>query len=833
MSASQTYQPHLPIHERAYQMYRSRYTRPDPPRLDPINDMDYLPSERAAQLSESDVDSLEGSDEFGRMLIQQAKDEERVQPTRHRYQQPFRLAGKITPRFTRDYEDFDQRELNDASYAPRPNRSPLEKPNTNDQSRPPVKPRLWSLARKQEPGWMRRMMIEVSKDDPPPEPEPTYEPYFMRRARLREEAQQRTNAWNRVEDVTEDVIEDLPLPSNEHNPDAFHETASHTPPYDQPRHDYDWDLAEDLSGSLLTSTPYKPYSKLDAIIQAEKDAAIQYKIDEEKRIAEEKAEEEQRRKEKEAEEKRRRAEEKAEQERRRAEEEERRAEESMLAAKNKIDKMFEKAWQEELRKPSPYSPDGISPILRTRSRSDTNASARLEASTQKLKERTEIMKRRLSESPSPASPSSPCPAPHVAGRENTSPTPPVVKPGKSTAPHQEPSKPEQAMNRASTPPTPPAVPHQKSTETHQKPTETRHKPTETQQKTTKPHRKPSESSHRSLELEPSQKPLEPSQKTTESRQKTAEPHQKPTAPHQKTAAPERPTSKSTTPPPHRQHKRDDSREILRALSRKLSNSPSPTNQSASQDQETSKKQVAPRKEAVPKKQAAPSVLSAILDKWRNNGTDNDFGDSTVESLNGLISPTGIDRQEVAIEDTPRESETPNTKPKTAAEQERQREMLQLRSMNARLHAARSSIRDANRNARHLENSVDTAEPLVVGCEACGCLGCHTHQSPLSMIWTGVKGLVLYHDHNRQQRLTWFGRVCLVLFLWYISEVVLSECLGTNLYAHTMDGYGVYPDRPRYPFVFLTFLSWIPPFRWLWALWRSAGVVQATRTVTIV
>lgn len=165
-----------------------------------------------------------------------------------------------------------------------------------------------------------------------------------------------------------------------------------------------------------------------------------------------------------------------------------------------------------------------------------------------------------------------------------------------------------------------------------------------------------------------------------------------------------------------------------------------------------------------------------------------------------------------------------------AEEAREQEALQLRSMNSRLHAASRSIRDAYRNARQLVDSVDTAELMGHKCKACETCG-HVEQHPIVMICTGIKRLLISSDNSHgRTNLTWFGLIFMVLSLWYMTEIAISEFFGTTDYASTMHGYGVFPDSPRYPFALLTLISWIPPFSWLTPLFKANMFYEATKTV---
>lgn len=237
---------------------------------------------------------------------------------------------------------------------------------------------------------------------------------------------------------------------------------------------------------------------------------------------------------------------------------------------------------------------------------------------------------------------------------------------------------------------------------------------------------------------------------------------------------------------------DEARELLRALSRKLAKTSSPI----IYDEDWDPVNRRPKKAT----KHGPST-----DDKHGPSTDDKHGSST--------------------DDVPKQSTNSGR-----AEEAREQEALQLRSMNSRLHAASRSIRDAYRNARQLVHSVDTAELMGHKCKACETCG-HVEQHPIVMICTGIKRLLISSDNSHgRTNLTWFGLIFMILSLWYMTEIAISEFFGTTDYASTMHGYGVFPDSPRYPFALLTLISWIPPFSWLTPLLKANAFYEATKTV---
>ncbi len=172
-----------------------------------------------------------------------------------------------------------------------------------------------------------------------------------------------------------------------------------------------------------------------------------------------------------------------------------------------------------------------------------------------------------------------------------------------------------------------------------------------------------------------------------------------------------------------------------------------------------------------------------------------LGDSTIQSLEELISPIDGDELNnsgtfhVDDEDnTLQVLQLPETTPKTRAEKQRYMELLTLKEMNSRLKAARTSIRDASRGIKRVEQQVEregSPGSAVVagaaaaaagqgGCAKCGCPG--GGGSGLRVIvvaspWLMVKEL-LSTRRNGRRRLNWLGWIVVPLLCWYITEMVL-------------------------------------------------------------
>jgi hypothetical protein len=216
-----------------------------------------------------------------------------------------------------------------------------------------------------------------------------------------------------------------------------------------------------------------------------------------------------------------------------------------------------------------------------------------------------------------------------------------------------------------------------------------------------------------------------------------------------------------------------------------------------------------------------SALEAIVEeaKAHGNGQQDDdvYGDSTIDSLEDIISPSNKIKDMPDIDDdTLQGLEVPTGIPKTEAERRRQKEILHLHNMNARLRAARTSIRDATRGMKRVEHQVDVnagEETVRVVYQNCPCAE-YGHRNPvltlLIMSWRWFKSLFYDGKKVRLWGLTWLGLATLLFLSWLFTERWLCDKYCHKLYASSMKGYGVDPYAPEMPYVTLTVLS--RPFR---------------------
>lgn len=234
----------------------------------------------------------------------------------------------------------------------------------------------------------------------------------------------------------------------------------------------------------------------------------------------------------------------------------------------------------------------------------------------------------------------------------------------------------------------------------------------------------------------------------------------------------------------------------RSLSRSLSRSPKKGSPSKRSPQKQPQIQAQPQPEEAPpaplqihKPTLPNSALSSILSHAKSSKRrqrSDDLGDSTINSLEDLITP-GNSNSEVE-EDTLLGLQIPTEVPKTEAERQRQQELIHLYGMNQRLRAARTSIRDASRGMKRVENQVehsgegqdgevaeDGARVVYKDCP-CATAG---HQTTST---SRIKSL-FSNPKSKWWGLTWLSLFLIGFFLWFISENVAWYVLSFPRFPH--------------------------------------------------
>ncbi|KAK3690778.1 hypothetical protein LTR37_019000 [Vermiconidia calcicola] len=236
-----------------------------------------------------------------------------------------------------------------------------------------------------------------------------------------------------------------------------------------------------------------------------------------------------------------------------------------------------------------------------------------------------------------------------------------------------------------------------------------------------------------------------------------------------------------------------------------------------------------------------SALEAILRETRSHQSDQTFGESTIQSLEDIVHPQfdltdPIITLDEGSADAPAE-ELGGGRALTQLEKDRRQEDLAMEGLNKHLKAARTSIKDANRGLRRVENRIETVQedvPAVLRtstttvtttakhhaksvdgpCATCGGL----YHSVWYGLWSEFRSCFYIYDSRSKYlgvptgiRFTWLGLACIFWLLWYISESVLC-----GFYCHpnyTWYARNAHPSAPRYPFVIPTLI--LRPFRFLW------------------
>lgn len=217
----------------------------------------------------------------------------------------------------------------------------------------------------------------------------------------------------------------------------------------------------------------------------------------------------------------------------------------------------------------------------------------------------------------------------------------------------------------------------------------------------------------------------------------------------------------------------------------------------------SPKKSSPRKSTSPMKQPAtvakvalhnaaaevlrPQLPSSALQslvreaKVHDRRQSTDYGDSTINSLEDLIFPLP-ENAEGVDEDTLQGLQLPTSTPRNEAERQRQQELLHLHRMNDRLRAARTSIRDASRGMKRVEDRVEHADDDAIGEQVvhskCSC----TADGHSFSLWSWSRSFVwqariksLRQTSNSWWKvwggMTGFSIFMTLLFTWWISEEI--------------------------------------------------------------
>lgn len=234
-----------------------------------------------------------------------------------------------------------------------------------------------------------------------------------------------------------------------------------------------------------------------------------------------------------------------------------------------------------------------------------------------------------------------------------------------------------------------------------------------------------------------------------------------------------------------------------------------------------------------------SALEDIVYQARHGDNTQQYGENTMASLEDIAHPNleqtdptitfdydALKREQEAIDDDQH---------LTQEDKDRRQEDLAVEAMNKHLRAARSSIKDANRGLRRVENRIETAEErearalteptkpdtITIHTAKPHVCTCHSRNAGGAWwtLWTEFRSLFYTYGTEPAAeyswltiRPTWLGLAVLLWITWYLSESTLCSYFCNPRFADWVDSY---PDinAPRYPFVIPTLV--FRPFRWLW------------------
>lgn len=263
-----------------------------------------------------------------------------------------------------------------------------------------------------------------------------------------------------------------------------------------------------------------------------------------------------------------------------------------------------------------------------------------------------------------------------------------------------------------------------------------------------------------------------------------------------------------------------------------------------------------RTSSEPSSNRARSALEDVVREARSQ-PNGPFGDATIQSLEDIVHPN-LDATEttVTVDDAggaaAKDTDDVDGRELTQAEKERRQEDLAIEALNKHLRAARTSIKDADRGLRRVENRVEQDnEHLPSSSPATTSqAGPSTHIPPSSRpatwrtecshcggsyrnLWSGLLSELLstIYTPSRSARLgfelTWLGTLLLLFFLYQALERVMCHFYCHNFSAESMRGFGVNPDAPRYPFVMPTLVLrplkpvWRPVLEWAKEVWMAS------------
>lgn len=116
-----------------------------------------------------------------------------------------------------------------------------------------------------------------------------------------------------------------------------------------------------------------------------------------------------------------------------------------------------------------------------------------------------------------------------------------------------------------------------------------------------------------------------------------------------------------------------------------------------------------------------------------------------------------------------------------------------------------AIASASTGSKPRMNNVQNIHQHTTGTQ---CAQCGRPTSVLRAAWNEYWGWYFRRDARAPLgfRLTWLGLLCTTFWTWLLTEWILSSIVSPPRYATRMRGYGVDPHAPRFPYVLPTLVS---------------------------
>lgn len=159
-----------------------------------------------------------------------------------------------------------------------------------------------------------------------------------------------------------------------------------------------------------------------------------------------------------------------------------------------------------------------------------------------------------------------------------------------------------------------------------------------------------------------------------------------------------------------------------------------------------------------------------------------LGESTINSLEAILDPT-IDATQtldlLAELQGQQEQLHESGRSLTQGDKNRRDELLAVDSMNKRLRAARTSIKDASRGLKRVERTIDAANEAAdssrkTSSQQPSRIVGPRYDSVFKTMWSEICEFFISNNKNRPfiSRLTWLGLSCIAFWAWYATESTL-------------------------------------------------------------